>query len=104
MKKYLQKVICRETVPDPDTLDRGMDPRIQIRIHTKMSWIIPQHWYRQWKLILYKRYEHGNQIEKGFGVRTAHQPARLAAGPVPGTGPVPGAGPVPPAPGAGTGP
>jgi hypothetical protein len=25
--------------PDPDTLVRGMDPRIQIRIHTKMSWI-----------------------------------------------------------------
>ncbi len=25
--------------PDPDPLVRGMDPRIQIRIHTKMSWI-----------------------------------------------------------------
>ncbi len=23
----------------PDPLVRGMDPRIQIRIHTKMSWI-----------------------------------------------------------------
>jgi hypothetical protein len=28
-------------IPDPDPLVRGMDPRIriQIRIHTKMSWI-----------------------------------------------------------------
>jgi hypothetical protein len=25
--------------PDPDPLVRGMDPRIQIRIHTKMPWI-----------------------------------------------------------------
>ncbi len=25
--------------PDPEPLVRGMDPRIQIRIHTKMSWI-----------------------------------------------------------------
>ncbi len=25
--------------PDPDPLVRGMDPRIRIRIHTKMSWI-----------------------------------------------------------------
>jgi hypothetical protein len=25
--------------PDPDPLVKGMDPRIQIRIHTKMSWI-----------------------------------------------------------------
>jgi hypothetical protein len=25
--------------PDPDPLVRGMDPRIQIRIHTEMSWI-----------------------------------------------------------------
>jgi hypothetical protein len=25
--------------PDPDPLVRGMDPRIWIRIHTKMSWI-----------------------------------------------------------------
>jgi hypothetical protein len=25
--------------PDPDPLVRGMDPRIQIRIHPKMSWI-----------------------------------------------------------------
>ncbi len=25
--------------PNPDPLVRGMDPRIQIRIHTKMSWI-----------------------------------------------------------------
>ncbi len=25
--------------PDPDQLARGMDPRIQIRIHPKMSWI-----------------------------------------------------------------
>jgi hypothetical protein len=24
---------------DPDPLVRGMDPRIRIRIHTKMSWI-----------------------------------------------------------------
>ncbi len=26
-------------VPNPDPLVRGMDPRIQIRIHTKISWI-----------------------------------------------------------------
>ncbi len=25
--------------PDPDPLVRGMDPRIRIRIHPKMSWI-----------------------------------------------------------------
>ncbi len=25
--------------PDPDLLVRGMDPRIRIRVHTKMSWI-----------------------------------------------------------------
>jgi hypothetical protein len=25
--------------PDPDQLVRGMDPRIRIRIHTKISWI-----------------------------------------------------------------
>ncbi len=25
--------------PDPDPLVTGMDPRIRIRIHTKMSWI-----------------------------------------------------------------
>jgi hypothetical protein len=25
--------------PNPDPLVRGMDPRIRIRIHTKMSWI-----------------------------------------------------------------
>jgi hypothetical protein len=25
--------------PDPDPLVKGMDPRIRIRIHTKMSWI-----------------------------------------------------------------
>ncbi len=25
--------------PDPDPLVRGIDPRIRIRIHTKMSWI-----------------------------------------------------------------
>jgi hypothetical protein len=25
--------------PDPDPLVRGIDPRIQIRIHPKMSWI-----------------------------------------------------------------
>jgi hypothetical protein len=25
--------------PDPDPLVRGMDPRIWIRIHPKMSWI-----------------------------------------------------------------
>ena len=25
--------------PDPDPLVRGMDPRVRIRIHTKMSWI-----------------------------------------------------------------
>jgi hypothetical protein len=25
--------------PDPDPLVRGMDPRIRIWIHTKMSWI-----------------------------------------------------------------
>jgi hypothetical protein len=28
-----------EPDPNPDPLSRGMDPRIQIRIHTKMSWI-----------------------------------------------------------------
>ncbi len=58
MHMYLQKVICRKTFflnlvfcwhlegqwwkkedPDPDTLVIGMDPRIRIRIHTKMSWI-----------------------------------------------------------------
>jgi hypothetical protein len=54
MQKYLQKVICRKTFfklvfcwhlegkykdPDPDPLVRGMDPRIRIRIQTKMSWI-----------------------------------------------------------------
>ena len=41
--------------PDPDPLVRGMDPRIRIRIHPKMSWIrntgfnaypYPQHWNR----------------------------------------------------------
>jgi hypothetical protein len=57
---YLQKVISRKNslkklvfcwhlevndensrirIQDPDPLVRGMDPRIQIRIHTKMSWI-----------------------------------------------------------------
>ncbi len=58
---YLQKVISRKTsikkklffvgvlkvndensrvlIQDPDPLVRGMDPRIRIRIHTKMSWI-----------------------------------------------------------------
>jgi hypothetical protein len=25
--------------PDPDPLVSGMDPRIRIRVHTKMSWI-----------------------------------------------------------------
>jgi hypothetical protein len=25
--------------PDPDSLVKGMDPRIQIRIHTKIAWI-----------------------------------------------------------------
>jgi hypothetical protein len=25
--------------PDPDLSGRGMDPRIRIRIHNKMSWI-----------------------------------------------------------------
>jgi hypothetical protein len=56
MEMYVQKVICRKTFlyhfyagvlqdphphphPDPDPLIRGMDPRIRIRIHTKMSWI-----------------------------------------------------------------
>jgi hypothetical protein len=29
----------RIRIQDPDPLVRGMDPRIQIRIHTKMSWI-----------------------------------------------------------------
>jgi hypothetical protein len=28
-----------EPNPDPDPLVRGMDPRIQIPIHSKMSWI-----------------------------------------------------------------
>jgi hypothetical protein len=58
---YLQKVISRKNCvknkffdgilkvkddsririqdPDPDPLVRGMDPRIRIRIHPKMSWI-----------------------------------------------------------------
>jgi hypothetical protein len=53
---YLQKVTSRkncvkklffagilkaneENTQDPDTLVRGMDPPIRIRIHTKMSWI-----------------------------------------------------------------
>ncbi len=57
---YLQKVISRKNwvknklfagilkvndensrirIQDPDPLVRGMDPRIQIRIHLKMSWI-----------------------------------------------------------------
>ncbi len=57
---YRQKVICRiflnyifvgvskvnddsfqnpDPNPDPDPLLRGMDPRIRIRIQTKMSWI-----------------------------------------------------------------
>jgi hypothetical protein len=59
---YLQKVISRKNCvkklvfagclkvndensririqdPDPDSLVRGMDPRIRIRIHPKMSWI-----------------------------------------------------------------
>ncbi len=36
---YLQKVIRKKQDPDPDPLVRGMDPRIRIRIHTKMSWI-----------------------------------------------------------------
>jgi hypothetical protein len=36
--------------PDPDPLVRGMDPRIRIRIHTKMSWICntgfnPKTWF-----------------------------------------------------------
>jgi hypothetical protein len=29
----------RIQAPDPDPLVRSMDPRIQIRIHPKMSWI-----------------------------------------------------------------
>jgi len=29
----------RIRIQDPDPLVRGMDPRIRIRIHTKMSWI-----------------------------------------------------------------
>jgi hypothetical protein len=55
---YLQKVISKKTNffvgllkvndekwqdsdpnPDLDPLVRGMDPRIRIRIHTKMSWV-----------------------------------------------------------------
>ncbi len=32
--------------PDPDPLVRGMDPRIQIRIHLKMV-MDPQHCYKQ---------------------------------------------------------
>ncbi len=32
--------------PNPDPLVRSMDPRIRIRIHTKMSWIRNTDWYR----------------------------------------------------------
>ncbi len=31
--------------PDPDVLVRGMDPQIQIRIHTKISWISNTSYY-----------------------------------------------------------
>jgi hypothetical protein len=37
---YLQKVISKKTFKKISfLLARGMDPRIQIRIHPKMSWI-----------------------------------------------------------------
>ncbi len=39
---YLQKVIIKKTcwhLGGPDPLVRCMDPRIRIRIHTKISWI-----------------------------------------------------------------
>jgi hypothetical protein len=39
MSMYFQKVISRKTQQNPDPLVRGTDPRISIRIHTKMSWI-----------------------------------------------------------------
>jgi hypothetical protein len=31
-----------------------MDPQIQIRIHTKMSWIRPQHWLLAHKIFVAK--------------------------------------------------
>ncbi len=34
----------RIRIQDPDPLVRGMDPRIRIRIHPKMSWIRDTAW------------------------------------------------------------
>jgi hypothetical protein len=45
--------------PDPDPLVRGMDPRIRIRIHPKMSWIrntAKEEMYRRGFLQSFNRY------------------------------------------------
>jgi hypothetical protein len=33
------RIRIQDPDPNPDPLVRGMDPRIRIRIHPKMSWI-----------------------------------------------------------------